>query len=62
MASQPYSNAQKEKGCHSGEQAPSGILYVDNMDLFIFAKYSTESAECVAHRMQDMTTHWQGCL
>jgi hypothetical protein len=39
-----------------------GILYVDDMDLFIFAEYATESAEQVAGRMQNMMTHWQGCL
>jgi hypothetical protein len=39
-----------------------GILYVDDTDLFVFAEYSTESVERVALRMQDMTTHWRGCL
>jgi hypothetical protein len=39
-----------------------GILYVDDTDLFVFAEYATESAERVACRMQDMTTHWRGCL
>jgi hypothetical protein len=39
-----------------------GILYVDNTDLFVFAEYPRESIEWVAHRMQDMMTHWQGCL
>jgi hypothetical protein len=37
-----------------------GIIYVDDMDLF-FAEYVTESAEWVAGRMKNMTTHWQGC-
>jgi hypothetical protein len=39
-----------------------GVLYVDDTDLFVFAEYSTESVERVALRMQDMTTHWRGCL
>jgi hypothetical protein len=38
------------------------ILYIDDMDLFVFAEYATESEEQVAHRMQDMMTHWRGCL
>jgi hypothetical protein len=39
-----------------------GILYVDNTNLLVFAEYATESAERVARRMQDMMTHWRGCL
>jgi hypothetical protein len=31
------------------------ILYEDDMDLFAIAEW-------VAHRMQAMTSHWQGCL
>jgi hypothetical protein len=39
-----------------------GILYVNDTDLFVFAEYLRESVERVTRRMQDMTTHWQGCL
>jgi hypothetical protein len=39
-----------------------GILYVDNTDLFVFAEYPRESVEWVTCRMQDMMTHWRGCL
>jgi hypothetical protein len=39
-----------------------GILYVDDTDLFVFAEYPRESIEWVPRRMQDMTTHWRGCL
>jgi hypothetical protein len=39
-----------------------GILYVNDTNLFVFAEYPRESIERVARRMQDMTTHWRGCL
>jgi hypothetical protein len=39
-----------------------GILYVDNTNLFVFVEYLRESIERVTRRMQDMTTHWRGCL
>jgi hypothetical protein len=39
-----------------------GILYVNDTNLFVFAEYPRESIERVARRMQDMMTHWQGCL